>query len=348
MHNRIDQELEKKGLTAFLVSDLVNIKYLTGFDGTYGFLLILNRKKYFFTDSRYYERACRDLSGVNVHLIKNKWPELLKKYGVKKLGFEENSVSFGTYKEWKKKLKGIKLIPVRNLVEKIRQIKTANEARIIKNAIKITEHIISKIQLTTGITEVELAGRIEDLIRDIPGVRPSFPAIVSFGSNSSVPHAKPGNKRLAEKNMILIDLGVRYNRYSSDLTRTFWMGKITQKFKQIYNIVLNAQRLATEGIKAGKKICEIDALARNHIKESGYGRYFGHALGHGIGLNIHEKPEINTKNKERLQEGMVFTVEPGIYIPGWGGIRIEDMVLVTKNGCEVLTKSPKELEDIVL
>lgn len=317
-----------------LITNLTNIKYLTGFSGTYGYLLILGGERYLFTDCRYYERARQETRGVKVRLIKDNWPEVLLRYKIKELGFEANSVSYATYMEWRKK---IKLVPTRNVIEKIRQIKKPEEIKKIKRAIRITKEVLSKINLKPGITELELADWIERLIRETPRAEPSFPTIVAFGTNSSVPHARPSNRRLRKKQIALIDLGVKIDGYSSDLTRTFWVGRISKKFQEVYNIVLTAQHLAIEGIRPGRAICEIDSIARDYIKRCGYGRYFGHSLGHGIGLDVHELPKINYRNNERLQEGMVFSVEPGIYIPGWGGVRIEDLVLVTKDGCEVLT-----------
>lgn len=320
-----------------LISDLTNIKYLTGFSGSYGFLLVLDGRKYLFTDSRYYERAGKEAKGVEVRLIKDDWPDVLSRYKIRQLGFEANSVSYADYRMWRKRLKKIRFIPTRNVVENIRQIKKTKEINAVRKAIRITKDVLTRLKIKSGITEFELSKKIEGLIRAVPGAEPSFHTISAFGSNSSMPHALPGRKRLTKNQIVLIDLGVRYNSYSSDLTRTFWVGRITKKFKEIYDIVVTAQRLAINGIRPGRQISEIDSLARDYIKEKGYGRYFGHALGHGIGLQVHELPRINSKNKERLVEGMIFSVEPGVYIPGWGGVRIEDLVLVTKNGCEVLT-----------
>lgn len=321
-----------------LISNLTNIRYLTGFSGSYGFLLIIRGYKYLFTDSRYYERAGKEARGVEVRLIKDNWPDILQRYRIKQLHFEENSVSYGDYRLWKKRLKRIRLIPTRNVVERIRQIKKPKEISAIRRAIRITKDVLAQARSWhPGISELELSKKIEDLIRAVPGAKPAFPIISVFGSNSSMPHGLPGKRKLTKKQIILIDFGVKINGYSSDLTRTFWVGRITKKFREIYNIVFTAQRLAISGVRHGRPIYEIDGLARDYIKRQGYGRYFSHALGHGIGLEVHELPRINSKNKDKLQEGMVFSIEPGIYIPGWGGVRIEDLILVTKNGCAVLT-----------
>lgn len=331
-----------------LVSDPANIRYLTEFSGTYAFLLLLDGQRYLFTDSRYFEKAHKEVRGVNIRLIKDDWPLILSRYNIKRLGFEANSVSFRDYSEWRKKLKKIKFIPTKDIIEKERQIKTSREVSAIRKAIGITEDVLARLRIKPGITESELSKKIESQIRLSFGAEPAFPAITAFGSNSSMPHAFPGRRKLANNQIVLIDFGTKINGYSSDLTRTFRVGRITKKFRKIYNIVLDAQRLAIEGIKPGRPICEIDCLARNYIKKNGFGRYFVHALGHGIGLQVHELPRINSRNKEKLEEGMIFSVEPGIYIPGWGGVRIEDLVVVTKNGCEALTTSPKKLDDMVI
>lgn len=351
MNDRIRKlhiQLRLQDIDAFLVTNLVNIKYLTGFSGTFASLLVLGKKMFLFTDSRYYERAVIEAKLAKVIEISHDWPLILLKYNIKKLAFESDSVSYGTYDDWKKKLRGIKLVPTRNIIEKLRQLKDAEEIKKIRKAARITDELVRKTVFKRGISELGLIKRTEDMMRSRYRVRPSFSIIAAFGKNASVPHAKPGNKKLAGSQMALLDLGVELDGYSSDLTRTFWVGKITSQFSKIYNIVLAAQKLAIDGIRPGRNFCEIDELSRGYINKCGYGKHFGHSLGHGIGLTVHELPRVNFRNKEKIEKGMVFSVEPGIYLPGWGGVRIEDLVLVTDNGCEVLSKSPKELEDIVL
>ena len=338
--------IEKNGIDGLLVTDHINIRYLTGFKGTYGFLLVTGREKYLFTDSRYYQEAKRAVPGARIRLVERTWPKVLCRYPVRKLGFAENNVSFGSYKQWQKKLPGIRFVPGPDLIAEIRQVKNRQEINAIKKAARITERVLSRLTLRPGIKEWELKKEIEDYIREYPGAEPSFPAIVAFGSNSSMPHHSSGNKKLAGRQIVMIDLGARLNGYSSDLTRTYLVGRITSKFKKVYNIALSAQRIAIEEIRAGIAIERIDRRARDYIAKQGLGRYFGHALGHGIGMSVHERPTVNYMNKQKLIPGMVFSVEPGIYIPGWGGVRIEDMVQVTERGCRVLTGIPKELKDI--
>lgn len=344
---KVQEEIEELKINALLISDRINVQYLTGFRGSYGFLLIFSKDVYLFTDSRYYERCKKEISGVQVRLIKDDW---LLKYKIKRLGFEACSVDYDTYRTWKRKFKRIKLTPTRLLVEKLRMIKKPEEVKDIQRAITITEKVLNKARksLKVGITELSLAKKIEDWMREIPDTLPAFHPIVAFGSNTSMPHAGLSKKRLCSNNLVLIDLGTAFKGYSSDLTRTFLMGRITREFKKIYSIVLAAQKFAIENIAPGKTGAEIDAAARNYIKKQGYGKYFGHPVGHGIGSIVHEIPRIGPENKYLLKPGMVFTIEPGIYIPSWGGIRIEDMVLVTKKGCEVLTHSPKDLKTITI
>lgn len=355
--NKLRKEITKQKLDALLVSDLINIKYLTGFSGTYAFLLVSKQGAFLFTDSRYYERCKKESNpaparrgwtrGVQIRLIKGDW---LQKIKTKRLGFEACSVNYNTYQMWRKKHRKIKFVPTRLLVEKIRIIKEPGEIKLIKKSIKVTENALNKAKkyLKVGISEIELGEKIENWMRTPQNSAPSFSPIIAFGTNASMPHAGLTKRKLSNHSLILIDLGASLNGYSSDLTRTFCIGRITKQFSNIYNIVLEAQRRAIEKVKPEITGSEVDAAARNYIKKQGFGKYFGHAVGHGVGSTVHEIPGIGPKNKHKLQPGMVFTIEPGIYIPGWGGVRTEDMVLVTDKGCKVLTSYPKELDHITI
>ncbi len=344
--NRLYKSLKQEKISAFLVSNLTNIKYLTGFSGSYGLLFVKNGDAYLYVDSRYYERAGKEAKGVKVCLLDEKWFLEILKFRIKNLGFEAESVHYSIYNEWQKKFPAIKLIPTNSIVERIRMIKEIEEIRSIKASIRFTDELISSLKIKTGVSEMDLCRDIEYKMRNIYGSNPSFNTIVAFGKNSSMPHAIPSKKNLKSNQIVLIDMGMVCNGYSSDLTRTFFVGKITEKFRRVYNIVLDAQKVAIDNIKPGIPIKDIDLAARNYIKDNGFGKYFGHSLGHGVGLEVHEAPRINWKSENRLKEGMIFSIEPGIYISGWGGVRIEDVVLVTKTGCEVLSKAPKTLEEI--
>jgi Xaa-Pro aminopeptidase len=351
MENRLDRlyrSLKQEKTDSLLVSNLTNIRYLTGFSGSYGFLLIKNRDAFLYVDSRYYEMAGKEAKGVKVRLLDEKWYLQILNFHIKNLGFEAESVHYDVYSEWQKKFKGIRLLPTKGIVERIRMIKEPEEICSIKASVKFTDQLVSSLKIKSGIFEMDLCRDIEYRMRNVYGANPSFNTIVAFGKNSSMPHAVPSKKRLNKNEIALIDMGMFCNGYSSDLTRTFFVGRITEKFRRVYDIVLRAQRMAIDKVKPGVLVKDIDLIARNYIKDNGFGEYFGHSLGHGVGLEVHEAPRLSWKSESVIEEGMVFSVEPGIYLPGWGGVRIEDLVLVTKNGYEVLSKSPKELEEIVL
>lgn len=350
----VREELSQSEVDAILVSNAISVEYLTGFDGSYGSLLIGRKGVVLFTDARYYQRAVTDLKRIRVRLVKNDFCKVLKpvlvSYKIKRLGFEADTVNYQTWNEWKKKLINVTLVPLRQIVESVRIIKSRDEVVAIQSAVGMADQLMASVKryCYSGITEIGLVEKINNKIRRVYKAEPSFPSIVAYGKNTAVPHAKAGKTKLVNNRLILIDLGIKKNGYSSDLTRTFWLGRITRKFECIYNIVLRAQEKAIESIAPGISIGKIDKIARDFVKKSGYGRYFTHSLGHGIGKEVHESPRVYYTNKKELRAGMVFSVEPGVYLPGWGGVRIEDLVLVTDKGCRVLSKSPKQLTEIVI
>lgn len=350
----VREEFKNKKIDGFIVSDLGNVEYLTGFSGSFGYVLILKKTEYLFTDKRYHGRVKKEAGSIKIKYVKEKFfseiMPILKKYKVKSLGLESSAVTYDEWKSWKKNIKKIRLVPVKQLVERKREIKDKGEIRAICRAIKITEHSLTKVirKIKRGVTEKQIALEIDNSMRKGSDAQPSFSTIVAFGENSAVPHAKPTVSKLNSNSIILIDIGTYTSNYSSDLTRTLCMGRITRAFRDVYSTVLEAQKRAIEGVRPGRKIADIDRAARDHIKAKGYGRYFTHGLGHGIGRSVHELPVISFNNKGVLKEGMIFTIEPGIYIPGWGGVRIEDIVLVTKAGVKVLTSFPKELNETVI
>ncbi len=357
MTNRIKklrQEFISGKCQALVISDLLNVEYLTGFKGSYGFVLVTGKEAVLFTDARYYHEIVGRLKGVRVRLVGNSFSNLiyalLRKKRIKSVGFEAGALSYRSWREWKRVWVGIKLIPVTAPVEHIRMIKDRQEIKLIREAVRLVDQVLAdtKRQIRPGITEQELVQKLEDKIRKDNQSQFSFPAIVAYGKHAAVPHARAGRSKLSNNRLILIDLGAQKKGYSSDLTRTFWLGRITRKFERIYRIVLTAQKLAIAKIAPGTIVAEIDQAARDYIKKQGYAKYFTHALGHGIGKAVHELPRISRKSKLCLRPGMVFSVEPGIYIPGWGGVRIEDLVLVTNKGAEVLSKSPKTLHEITI
>ena len=352
--NKLKEKLKEDKVAAFLITNGINIRYITGFTGSESILLITQKDDYLFTDFRYLEQAKQDVPWIRiverkVSLIKTICRKL-ERLTIKKLYIESLYITFNQYSEIKNNVKGIRFIPTQGIIEKYRKRKTQEEIKIIQTAIDIAERAYSNIRkkIKAGLTEKNLADILEFEIRKQGGEKSSFEIICAAGARASQPHARATDRIIQDKDAILIDWGVSFQFYNSDLTRISFIDRISPKFKKIYQIVLDAQSFAIDSVKPGRMAKDIDYAARNYITKKGLGKYFGHGLGHGIGLAVHEGPTINAKSKEILEEGMVFTIEPGIYIPGWGGIRIEDIVLVTPHGCNVLSRVPKRLTEIVI
>ncbi|MEA3560566.1 MAG: aminopeptidase P family protein, partial [Candidatus Omnitrophota bacterium] len=265
--------------------------------------------------------------------------KIFNKLKLKRLGFEAGSLSYAGYKKLKTELSPVKLIATSNLIEDLRMIKQDSEIKIIKKAISITQEVFSSITslITPGVTEKWIAGKIEFFLRTLGGEESSFPAIVASGQRTVLPHACPTGRKIGRNQPVLIDMGTSLRGYNSDLTRMAFLGKISKRFETIYNLLITAQGEAINRITPGVKACEIDSAARGYLARHGLAKYFIHGLGHGVGREVHEQPWISGNNKTELTQGMIITVEPAVYIPGWGGIRIEDMVLVTSQGHEVLS-----------
>ena len=342
-------------LDGFLVVARENIFYLNGFSGDDSWLLITAEREILITDFRFQEQADANLPPeceVSLRSRKSlsaKTAELCRKLSLKKIGFEERYLSYHKFHLLKKALKSRELRPAGDLVEVLRMIKDPEEIDLLRRSARMTTRVLSMAMkgLTSAMTESDLAGRVNiGLLRD--GGRSAFPPIVAVGARSSQPHAIASCHHLEEENILLIDLGAESEAYNSDMTRTFVLGNFPRKFKTIYRAVLGAQKKAIRSIRLGVPASLIDGAARGYLEERGYGSYFGHSLGHGVGLEVHERPVISSRSRDIIKKGMVFTVEPGVYIPGWGGIRIEDTVLVTENGCEILTEYPKDLESMVI
>lgn len=343
--NKLRQELLRRKLDALLITKRVNVAYLSGFKGE-GELLITPTKKILIVDFRFEEQAAKEAKsfqiwrGQSFHPLEGSIFRLVKKLKLKRLGFEAPSLSYEFYRKLKGILKSVKLAPTSNIVERLRAIKNAEEIKLLKKAaaLSIKSFAFAKQTIRPGRKEAEVARELQYFMRKYGAEDCAFDIIVASGKRSSMPHAPTSHRTIKGNEAVLVDLGVRYSGYNSDLTRMVFLGTIGDKIRQTYEIVLQAQKLAIKAIKTGVKIWQIDKIARRCIAKKGLGAFFGHALGHGIGKEVHEYPSISPQNQDILKQGMVFTVEPGVYIPGWGGIRVEDMVLVTKNGCEILTK----------
>lgn len=340
---RLKELLAKKNQQALLVTHPANVSYLAGFKTHDSFLLATRTKNLLITDSRYSTEYRNLLRTDRIHVIEiektllHALAALRKELRFSKLAFEENHVSVTFYNKLRPIFRA-GLHPTQNIIEEMRSIKDSYELAVIRTAIRITQeaYAYAKKILEPGMKETTIAAEIERFVRLRGAQGTSFEIIVASGSNSSFPHAQITSRVIKNNEPVLIDMGVEYNGYKSDLTRVFFLGTMTPLFKKVYSIVQTAQQKALRSIRPGVVIENIDKQARNYIHSKGFGEYFKHSLGHGVGLEVHELPRISFKNKKRLKPGMVFTLEPAIYLDNQFGVRIEDMVLVTQQGAEVL------------
>jgi len=344
--------MDSHPLDGILFTSLENIRYLSGFTGSDGAFLLTREDAFFLTDSRYWAQAeveARDSRIVHYKKKIEGVTSLLLDLGLKTVGFESLTLPFSSYRSLLEKLGGkADLIPLENELRNVRALKDDQELSLIRSAIKIASEAFLHVstRLREGAEERELSLEMEFFMKKSGAESTGFDLIIASGKRSALPHGKASHKRIERGDFVLIDFGSGFKGYYSDQTRTVVCGKPTLRQEEIYRIVREAHDRAISAIRPGIPIHEIDNAARDHIQKSGYGEYFGHGTGHGIGLAVHEDPVVNSENQGLLQEGMVFTVEPGIYIPDWGGVRIEDMVRVTSNGAEVLTTLPTELREI--
>ncbi len=346
------QTMEAHHLDGILFTQLENIRYLCGFTGSDGALLLSPKGAYFLTDSRYWTQAEEEVKDCQIVHYKKKLDgiaSLILDLNLKRVGVEGPSFALSSYQYLTKKIgNGTELIALEEEIKNIRAIKDPQELSLIQTAIDLSTKSFSHIMqlLHEGAIEREVALEMEFFIKKKGAESTGFDIIIASGHRSALPHGRADHKRIEKGDFILIDFGLRLQGYHSDQTRTLICGQPTSEQAKIYQIVKEAHDFAIEAIRPGIPFCDIDRVARDHIQQQGYGDYFGHGLGHGIGLAVHEDPVVNGENKGLIQEGMVFTVEPGIYIPNWGGVRIEDLILVTSQGAEVLTYLPRDLKII--
>lgn len=346
---KLRQELENRGLDAIAVTHPQNRRYLSGFTGSGGALFITQDQAILITDFRYLEQAQGEsphfeLSKATTDLFPKAVRELVAKSGVQRVGFESHDLSLANHSDWSAEAAGFELVPVRDLVEKMRAIKDEGELEKIRLAAAIGDAAMAHIRefMRPGMTEKEVAWELEVYMRTHGAEAAGFDIIVASGPNGSMAHATVSDRVIQVGEPIVIDVGARVDGYHSDLTRTLVLGEPDARLQEIYDLVLKAQLTAEEGIRPGMTGREADALARDVIEEAGYGEYFGHGLGHSVGLEVHENPRASKVSEDVLRPGMTLTVEPGIYIPGWGGVRIEDLVVMTESGVEVLAHADKE------
>ncbi|MBO1626585.1 Xaa-Pro dipeptidase [Bacillus arachidis] len=345
---KLRSAFDEAGIDGILLTNEYSRRYMTNFTGTAGVVLISNDRALFITDFRYVEQASKQAVGYEIvqhtGLILDEVAKQVKNLGIQKLGFEQDDLTYSSYTAHKEAVEA-EFVPTSGLVEKLRLIKTDSEIKILKEAAQIAdaafEHILSFIR--PGVSEIEVSNELEFFMRKQGATSSSFDIIVASGLRSALPHGVASEKVIEKGDFVTLDFGAYYKGYCSDITRTIAVGEPSDKLKEIYNVVLEAQIRGVNGIKAGLTGREADALTRDYITEKGYGEYFGHSTGHGVGLEIHEAPGLAFRSETVLEPGMAVTVEPGIYIPGVGGVRIEDDIIITSEGNEVITKSPKEL-----
>jgi len=325
--------------------------YLSRFPSSSAFVLLTGKEKYFLTDGRYYEGAKKKLKGWQVILLGDKnrkvldhLIEVLNKLGGRKLGFEEDRTTVSFYKKLKEGFKG-KVEGFSGFLNQFRTAKTKGELKLIKTAVEKTDTVFSRLleYLPEAENELDVRRFIIDRIFREGGSGESFPSIVAAGKNSAVPHHQTSRKKIPKNGVVLIDMGMVYEGYCSDFTRTVCIGKVSREFEKVYRIVEEAHLTAVEKVKAGVPVKEVDRAAREVIKKYGYGDYFLHSTGHGLGIEIHEPPRVSQQSEEVLVENSVITIEPGIYLPDKWGVRLENVVVVEKNGCKVLTGTPLDL-----
>ena len=345
---KLRELLKEKELDALLVTNPYNRRYITGFTGTAGVAIISKEDAVFITDFRYTEQAAKQVSGFRIvkheKTIIEEVAEQVKSMNIQTLGFEKDDVSFGMYELYKEKVNA-DLRPVSGMIETLRMVKTPEEIEILKQAARIADDAFAHICtfIKPGLTELEVSNELEMFMRKQGAESSSFSTIVASGVRGALPHGVASDKVIESGDLVTLDYGALYNGYISDITRTVAVGEPSAQLKEIYEVTRVAQQLALEQIKPGMTGIEADAIARDYIKSKGYGDAFGHSPGHGIGLEVHEGPALSFRSETVLVPNMAVTVEPGIYLPGIGGVRIEDDIIMTETGNERLTHSPKEL-----
>ena len=352
---QLRKSLVEQQLDAFLVAVPENRYYLSGYGAgdsqlteSSGYLLITASQQYLLTDFRYQEEAANDAPDYQLLIyfdgLGETLTELFSEIPVERLGVELHFLTFAKYREiedaLKKSCPQAEVASAEELVERQRLIKEPGEIAAIKASLAVTEKTLAGVweRLATGMTEKDVAWEIERTIREAGAESVSFSPIVASGPNAALPHAVPTERRITAGDPVILDLGSKLNHYCSDMTRTWIAGTPDPKLREIYRIVREAQVAAQDFIRAGKDSVAVDAAARDIIIRAGYEKQFGHGLGHGVGLAVHEKPGLRKRNSVILEENMVVTIEPGIYLPGFGGVRLENMVRVTRDGCELLNQ----------
>lgn len=351
--SRLRSAMQEKGVSAMLLSDIDSVRWASGFTGSSGWAILTASEGLFVTDSRYTLQAGEEVKDLRVATFGNPvtstqfLKEQLSALGISKLGFESQSVTYAVFDEWRNVWQGVELQPVKSLVGPLRMVKNEEEIAAIRRACKMAdacfEHVCRMIQ--PGVSEYDLALDIEFYFRR-QGAKLAFEPIVVSGERSARPHGKPSEKKLERGDFVTMDFGAQVDGLCSDLTRTVVVGKATDRHREVYDQVLRAEEASIQMMREGLAAKDVDAHARQILDEKGLAKYFGHGLGHGLGRVVHDSGRLSPSSEDTLEAGQVWTVEPGVYIEGFGGVRIEDDVLVTENGVEVLTHAPKQLMEL--
>jgi len=347
---RLRQVMSENGLDALLVTRREDVRYLSGFTGSSGSLLVASNRSCLITDFRYDVQARKETAGIMILIQKTDHFAAVRdageRMGVGTLWFDESALTVEGVKNLRKK--GFKLKGHADLIKTLRQLKDKQELANIRTAIRRAEEAFLELKadIRPGATEQGLGSKLEYLMRDKGSRKAAFDTIVASGVNGAMPHASVTNRRIKNGDLVTFDFGAEANGYFSDMTRTLCVGKPSARQRGIHELVLQAQSMAIRSVNIGVPCKSVDAAARGVIKEAGHGKHFGHGTGHGIGLMVHEGPSVSPLSKDTVEEDMVFTVEPGVYVPGWGGVRIEDMIQVTGKGARVLTTLPRELDGL--
>jgi len=347
--NKLKQDLAIEKLDGMYITNLTNIRYLTGFTGSAGSLLILNDSQHFFTDGRYTSQCKEQIANCKVHIVGSAHYKYISKnkliHDASTIGFESDHMNVSTYTELKQLMPRVKWFQVSGIIEKIAAVKDMLEIESLKTAIEITDEVFNQIipELKEGAVENDISAKISYLFKMNGAEGDSYESIIGSGWLGALPHARPTDKKFKKGDFVVMDFGALYNGYHADMTRTVVIGEATEKHKEIYDIVLQSQIAGIKLAKAGITGADVDQACRSVINDAGYGDKFIHSTGHGIGLEVHTYPRISAFNQKPLLENYVITIEPGIYLEGWGGVRIEDDCWIQSDKCLPLNKSTKEM-----
>ena len=346
--SRLREKLGEKEIPALFVSEVENLRYLSEFTGSAGLGLVTPDAAYFFADPRYHLQAgneCREFEVVPCQLrLAEGAADKIKELGIRSLGVEKNHLTLGQYLDLQERLPGVRLEATDGLIEPLRLIKEPGEVEAIRRACGLVDRAFERILpvLKEGISERDVAIELDFTLRRLGAEKTGFDTIVAFGPHSAHPHAHPTDRKLERGQFVKMDFGAYLDGYNSDLTRTVIFGPASDRHREIYDVVKVAQQRVLDALRPGLPGKEVDAIARDYIKERGYGENFGHGLGHSLGREVHDGDRLSPISEATTEAGQVWTIEPGVYVEGFGGVRIEDDVVVTDSGCDILTTASKE------